>query len=356
MKRTLILSLLMCSATLQAGAETIYQYGAKCAAEVTPIPAFSCMDESRGQVIPITVNGVAPPAYTPNMSCDKPSLLPAPEPGAQGQCLPGTRALVLRDDAVAQISAICRKKVVRDIDSVLFDEINIVAHNLTSGKTCWFAAKAAEPLAPGAGIDGRYVPSPTAPRGKGYQDVVISRDEAKELPTADQFWQSPAQVAKATCVMCHDSGPYMYSPYIAQTTQLPSNPFGRYRPKAVGADFQWWPEAFGITTRGNTCTACHRMGNMNSCNVALRQSTGQQVPPGSNTWSQQFPQSHWMSPGNLHSLLQWSEAFVNSMNKLSACCANPQGDGCEVVRYDGLGVRVGAGAMVQGSLVPRLAK
>ncbi len=322
MKRTLILSLLVCSAAAQA--ETIYQYGAKCAAEVTPIPAFSCMDESRGQLIPITVNGVAPPVYTANMSCDKPSLLPAPEPGAQGQCLPGTRALVLRDDAVAQISAICRKKVVRDINSVLFDEINVVAHNLTNGKTCWFAAKAAEPLTPGAGIDGRYVPSPTA---------------AKALPPADKFWQTPAKVAAATCVNCHDSGPYMYSPYMAQTTKLPSNPFGKYRPKAVGADFQWWPEAFGITTRGNTCTACHRMGNMNSCNVALKQSTGQQASPSGDTWSQQFPQSHWMSPGNLHSLLQWNEAFVNSMNKLSACCANPQGEGCEVVRYDGVGMK-----------------
>lgn len=335
MKRTLIFSLLICGGTLQA--ETIYQYGAKCAAEVTPIPAFSCMDESRSQLIPITVNGAVPPAYTPNMTCDKPSLLPAPEPGAQGQCLPGTRALVLRDDAVAQISAICRKKVVRDINSVLFDEINIVAHNLTNGKTCWFAAKAVEPLTPGAGIDGRYVPSPTtptAPRRRSYDDVLISRAATKALPRADQFWQTPAKVASATCVNCHDSGPYMYSPYMAQATQLPSAPFGKYRPKAVGADFQWWPEAFGITTRGNTCTACHRMGNMNSCNVALKQSTGRQAQPGGDAWSQQFPQSHWMSPGNLHSALQWNEAFVTSMNKIAACCANPQGDGCAVVRND----------------------
>lgn len=337
MKRVLILSLALCSIVTQAEiaqAETIYQYGAKCAAEVTPIPAFSCFDKKQGQLIPITVNGVVPPVYTANMTCDKPSLLPATEPGAQGQCLPGTRALVLRDDAVAQISAICRKKVVRDINSVLFDEINIVAHNLTNGKTCWFAAKAAEPLTVGTGIDGRYVPSPTAPQGRGYLDIL--KTAPKTLPPADIFWSKPAEVAKLLCVNCHDSGPYMYSPYMAQTTQLPANPFGKYRPKAVGADFQWWPEAFGITTRGNTCTACHRMGNMNSCNVALKQSTGQQAQAGGDAWSQQFPQSHWMSPGNLHSALQWNEAYVTSMNKLSACCANPQGEGCEVVRYDGL--------------------
>lgn len=323
-----------------AHAENIYQYGAKCAAQVTSIPTFNCM---AGEVIPITVNGATPSTYTPNMTCDKPSLLPATEQGSQGQCLPGTRALVLRDDPVAQISAICRKKVVRNIASPLFDEINIVAHNLTNGKTCWFTAKAASPLQPGVGIDGTYVPSPTQPQGIQQKAVhapsVVLWKQNKKLQRTippDQFWLTPAQVSAETCVTCHDSGPYMYSPYMAQTTQLPSNPFGNYQPKAVGDDFQWWPIAFGITTRGNTCTSCHRMGNMQSCNVTLLQSTGQLAQAGSNAWAQQFPQSNWMSPGNLHSQAQWNQVFQKSLADLSACCANPNASGCEIVRYDTL--------------------
>jgi hypothetical protein len=316
-------------------AEDIYQYGEKCAAEVTPVPAFSCMDPELSRVIPITVNGVIPPVYTPNMTCDKPSLLPSTTPGAQGQCLPGSRAVVLRDDATAQISAICRKELVRDINSALFDEINVVAHNLINGKTCWFTAKAGKPLRPNAGINGHAVPSPTAARGSGGR-VTENKPfaDVKPLPAADQFWQSPAQVAGQVCVTCHDSGPYMYSPYIAQTTQLPADSFGQYRPKAVGADFQQWPDAFGITTRGNTCTTCHRIGNMNSCNDGLKYATGQKKQPGSDAWSQDFPQSHWMSPGNLHSQFQWSQVFADSVSRLSACCVQPRADGCEVVRYD----------------------
>jgi hypothetical protein len=132
----------------------------------------------------------------------------------------------------------------------------------------------------------------------------------------------------------------MYSPYIAQTTQLPGDPFGFYEPKAIGEDFKKaWAQlhAFGITTRGNTCTACHRMGNMNSCQVAMKQSTGQAPQEGGDEWSRRFPQSHWMSPGNLHSQAQWDEQFGESLKKLAACCENPRGEGCQVVEYGAKG-------------------
>ena len=242
-----------------ARAETVAEYGEQCAVQVTPVPAFNCM---AGEVIPITVDGKVPERYTPGMSCDKPSLLPAKENGAQGQCLPGTRALVLRDDATAQISAICRKKVVRDIDDPLFDEINVIAHNLKTGKTCWFTAKAAEPLGADRGIDGRVVPSPAASRREPPRHAVGSAPPANlPVPAADKVWLSPKAVAtsKPACMQCHDSSPFMYSPYIAQTTQLPGDPFGRFLPKAVGRDFkQAWAHlsAYGITTRGNTQNPC----------------------------------------------------------------------------------------------------
>ena len=54
---------------------------------------------------------------------------------------------------------------------------------------------------------------------------------------------------------------------------------------------------------------------------------------GGDEWSRQFPQSHWMSPGNLHSQAQWNEQFADSLKKLAACCENPQGAGCRVVEY-----------------------
>ena len=119
-------------------------------------------------------------------------------------------------------------------------------------------------------------------------------------------------------------------------TRLPGDPFGFYEPKAIGEDFKraWATlHAFGITTRGNTCTACHRMGNMNSCNVAMQQSTGTGHQEGGDDWSRKYPQSHWMSPGNLHSRAQWDEQFSESLKKLAACCKDPKGAGCRVVEY-----------------------
>ncbi len=325
MKRALLLLLL----AGVARAETLFEYGRQCAEQVTEIPAFNCM---AGQEIPITVDGKPVPADAAPARCDRPSLLPQPD--AVSQCVPGSRALVLRDDPTAQISAICRKQVARPAGSALFDEINVISHNLKNGKTCWFTAKALAPLAKDRGIDGRWVPSPSTATRKPQP---VSPDGLKPLP-ADQVWQTPQQVAnsKPACMHCHDSGPFMYSPYIAQTQQLPGDPFGLYEPKAIGEDFKraWATlHAFGITTRGNSCTACHRMGNMNSCNVALQQSSGRGVQEGGNEWSRKFPQSHWMSPGNLHSQAQWDEQFSDSLKKLAACCADPKGAGCTVVEY-----------------------
>ena len=302
-----------------AQAETLFEYGRQCAEQIAEIPAFDCM---AGEEIPITVDGKAVPPDKAPQSCDRPSLLPQAD--AQSQCVPGSRALVLRDDKTAQVSAICRKQLARPAGSPLFDEINVISHSLKNGKTCWFTAKAKAPLKPDAGIDGRAVPSPSTLK--------------RPAVPADKVWQTPHQVAHSqpACVNCHDSGPFMYSPYIAQTTQLPGDPFGFYEPKAIGEDFKRaWAKlhAFGITTRGNTCTACHRMGNMNSCQVAMKQSTGQASQQGGDEWSKRFPQSHWMSPGNLHSKAQWDEQFADSLKKLAACCENPQGAGCRVVEY-----------------------
>lgn len=320
-----------------AQAETLFEYGRQCAEQVTEIPAFSCM---AGEEIPITVNGKPVPPQPAPATCDRPSLLPQPD--AQSPCVPGSRALVLRDDQTAQVSAICRKQVARPAGSPLFDEINVISHSLKNGKTCWFTAKAQAPLTEAAGIDGRWVPSPSTLARRPQPPSPAGQASVRALP-ADKLWLTPAQVANSqpACIRCHDSGPFMYSPYIAQTTQLPGDPLGAYEPKAIGEDFKKaWASlhAFGITTRGNTCTACHRVGNMNSCQVAMAQSTGSAPQAGGDAWSKKYPQSHWMSPGNLHSQAQWNAQFADSLKQLAACCENPKGAGCQVVAYGAKGV------------------
>jgi hypothetical protein len=308
--------LFLCSPAL-AQAQDIVAYGQECARKVAPVPAFDCLNSAIGAIAPITVDEKTPPSYQPQMLCDRPSLLYEAGENTDGQCVPYSRFLVLRDDATAQIAAVCRQKKIRGQNSPLFDEVDIVAHNVQTGSTCWFQAQAPEPLDPGRGLNGRRVPPP---------------DEAVPppgQPSARSFWNSPEKTASATCVSCHDIDPFMYSPLAAQTRQLPSDPFGKYA-NNIGAPFQLWPKPLNLSTRGNTCTSCHRIGSLETCQRTMRESTGLITSPGSDDWAQRYPNSHWMPPGNAKTQTQWDVIFGPSLQELLACCANPKLPQCIV--------------------------
>jgi len=292
-----------------AQGEDITGYARECAARIADVPAFDC---TQGTEIPITVDGKVPASYAPGMSCDRPSLLP-PAPGetTEGQCLPHARMLKLRDDATAQISAICRQKILRPAATYLYDEIDIVLHGVASGSTCWFQALAPLPLTAGRGLDGRHVPSPG--------------DESR----ARDFWNPPAETAKAGCVACHDAAPFLYSPFVAQTGLLPADPFGRYA-NDIGEAFKAWPPPRSIATTDNACTACHRIGSMNSCRRLMLQAVGAAPTEGLDDWGKLFPQSHWMPPGDLHSQAQWDAIYGRSVAALAACCRDPEAPGCRL--------------------------
>lgn len=154
---------------------------------------------------------------------------------SHGQCVPNSRALVLVDDGEAQIAAVCREKRIRPPDTYLYDEIDVISHSVTRGSTCWFQATAPDTSHP---LDGRRVPPPN------------ERRPPAEHPAAVRFWNSPEKTASQQCVLCHDSGPFFYSPFAAQTGQLPSDPFGKYL-NDVGVAFRTWPHPAAISTPGN---------------------------------------------------------------------------------------------------------
>jgi len=289
--------------------EDITGYAQECAAGIAAVPAFDC---TQGTEIPVTVDGKPPTSYAPGMSCDRPSLLP-PVPGetTDGQCLPYQRILKLRDDSTAQISAICRQKILRPAGTYLYDEVDIVLHGVASGSTCWFQALAPLPLTAAHGLDGRHVPSP--------DDGSRARD----------FWAPPAETAKGTCIFCHDAGPFLYSPFVAPTGLLPADPFGRYA-NDIGDAFKAWPPPRSVATRDNTCTACHRIGSMNSCHRLMLQAAGAAPTEGLDGWGKLFPHSHWMPPGDLHSERQWDAIYAGSVAALAACCQDPGAPGCRL--------------------------
>ena len=60
-----LLLLALCGA---ARAETLYEYGRQCAAQISEIPAFNCM---AGEEIPITVDGRPVPPQPAPPRCDR---------------------------------------------------------------------------------------------------------------------------------------------------------------------------------------------------------------------------------------------------------------------------------------------
>jgi len=245
-------ALLICTSLLGAvrSAEKSYdiiQYGKDCARLIAEAPPFNCLT---GDIIPITVNGKTPEQYTRQMKCDKPAYLPYPEK-TDGQCAPYTRVLATRDDNV-QIIQYCRRMYIRPKESPYFDSIEMIMHNVETGSTCFFISKnfGGDPK----GEDGRRMPPPH--EEKPPEGFVSARE----------LWATPEQIADHGCINCHDSDPWVHTPWIAQTAQLPVDPWG-FHSAAIGGPFKRWPKPMRISTRGNVCTGCHRIGSLNTCQL-----------------------------------------------------------------------------------------
>jgi hypothetical protein len=236
----------------------IHDYGRDCARLIAEVPPFNCLD---GEIIPITVNGKTPETYSRHMKCDKPAYLPYPEE-TDGQCAPYTRVRTVRDDDV-QVLVYCRRMYIRPIDDPHFDSIEVIMHNVETGSTCFFISKnfGGNPK----GDDGRRVPPPT------------ERTPPEGMIAAKDLWATPQQTADHGCIYCHDSDPWMHTPWIAQTQQLPSDPWG-YHSVDVGGPFADWPKPKSISTRGNSCTSCHRIGSLNTCQTEVVGTFGEQPP------------------------------------------------------------------------------
>ncbi|SDE17342.1 hypothetical protein SAMN05421548_13544 [Paraburkholderia lycopersici] len=296
------LAALCCIAAIPLAAiareQSLLEYGEQCAREIGEIPPFDCND---GTDIPITVDGKPPAQGDAPKLCDKPSLL-HPTADAAGQCLPYSKILNL-SRGNTQISAYCRRNALRADKDPLYDEVVVVAHHSGNGKTCWFQSRARA-----NGIDASRVPPPsekTPPSGH---------------PSAVEFWTTPARIAaaKPTCIACHDAGPFIFSPYIGQVwDKIPTDPLGRY--SNIGAAFSAYRPTT-ITTPGNACIGCHRIGSDQSCRVYIGLSAGRLSAPGNDAHANRYPLSHWMPTDNTMSEAQWNEANVRSVDALLACC------------------------------------
>ena len=283
--------------------DDVIQYGRDCARLIAEVPVFNCLN---GEIVRVTVDGKEPSEYTANMTCDKPAYLPYPK-ASDGACTPYSRVQTLRDDDI-QMLGLCRRMYIRPKDDPHFDSIEIIMHNVKSGSTCFMISKnfGGNPT----GDDGRRVPPPT------------EETPPKGMLSARKLWATPKETADHGCIYCHDSDPWMYTPWIAQTQQLPQDPYG-YHSVDVGGPFEAWPKPQSITTRGNTCTGCHRIGSLNTCGTQTIPTFGEQPPK----MIQSLP---WMPPASKDGPEEWSTTYKKSLDELTRCCGDHEAPGCQI--------------------------
>lgn len=222
------------AAALAVAAHTddVLNYGQVCAERLGPLPRdWSCLD---GPIIPITKDGVETPfgQHKLDDKCDKTIYLGL---GDQGQCVPYSRLLRLYTKKDVETVVICRRYKIGDNaaggtvrshispDVPLAQDVAIVQHNIKTGETCFFQALSG--FQPGKrDLPVARIPPPNE---KKIPDDIIAK--YKNLPenqrpvAAADFWIKPSAPGTNAdsrsgfqCIKCHDSDPFMHSPYVDQ--------------------------------------------------------------------------------------------------------------------------------------------
>ncbi len=274
--------------------DSLPEFAKKCLAAVgEDVSGFDC---DNGTLVPET--------HLSGGNCDAPNVL-------NGVCDPGSRFQVLKESNDVAIVAHCRKKGNADHQ---YGDIAVIQYNKKNGATCFYQALGTLPA---------KVTAPSEGNGPG------------KFP-----WKDPAGTAGINCVGCHDNGPFIRSPYLAQLRNEPTNRLPGTNAGAgpwdqrftwnqtlpysfVGNDFQSWKTyALSITGAGSGCLSCHRLGfsqSLGSYNVGS--GTAQNFAKIATAMTQAHKNPHsaaspiWMTPGQI----TYSAANETEAQAAAAC-------------------------------------
>lgn len=310
---------------------TIHDYAKEVAAELGTFPSFSVFD--KGVVIPITLNNleISSGQHTDSTECDRPALLGL---GTDGQCVPYSRigrlqginpSTGLADSNIQWIFIARRYNIKTDPNDPLFEDVAIIGHNKSTGFTAFF-----QMLDPVNGKNATRVPSP-------FESTEQTPSGAL---TAEDFWLPPARTAAIGCNRCHDSDPFIHTPYVDQVRVgsggasgpiVPSNTRGRYRFLGSKA-FTAWAVPQHFDPEDNFCVGCHRIGTSASSESFAKWATGEEFPLQLSTAYRTYPYSHWMPPEDAESMSSedWNTLYRQSVLQLLSCYENPAQAACRV--------------------------
>ena len=258
-----VLWIFIAISTSAYGADTLESFAQQCdqAISVT-VPDFN-IDEGIDTVddkwTKVPTDHLTPADATyPDGTCDRPNVL-------NGNCDPGSRFRVLINNATAYVVVHARKQ---GEGTGQYGDVAVIQHNKVNGATCFYQGAL----------------------NKSHDGNVKAPSNGVGSPP---FWMTPSEIADSSfpCVRCHDNGPIIRSPYLAQITgpnKLPGAgdlSFNKDQPYSfVGSDFASW-KAYKVEVSGNLCNSCHRLSvnNVSSTGTATVSSTSSNAVSSAST-------------------------------------------------------------------------
>lgn len=207
------------------------------------------------------------------------------------------------------MALLCRHKTINTNEIDRFDDIAMILHNKENGETCWFQTD----QGPGKTNRGDAVLNPRHKNAAG-------------------FWLTPKQTRDIGCIGCHDSGPFIISPWLNQAKSAKKLRYFHNKPyKNSTPPFDKWdkPVYVSVGDRGlkpgdKSCTQCHKIATKESCSTWLDLSTTQH-PITKKVFMP--PSSRAMPLQPKYSKAEWEARYRDHINALSSCCnkitANP---------------------------------
>ena len=349
----------------------VQQFAEICKVELglppTPLPPLSC---TAGLEVPIYIHGVEP---TPEdysllqqgeLGCDNPTWLNSEEPCANYSFL---SRVELSESVIAML--FCRKRGFSNPlsfderlsayeneptkskfeDLYYFDTVGLIWTNTETGKSCFFDNKSPNFY---AGV----MPSPDNPNSipqSEFPEPLPNESDLHVLAEIDPIdvWRRPVDTKlHARCYFCHDSGPFIRTPHIANLGLVPPHqpwlPHQVILPE-VGLNIEL-AEVGKISTTDvqmdtgaepQLCTSCHSIGKDKSCQQFIGFYTGQMTPPSQIEGLPLHEQIQMPPIGENESLMteaeyseHWEQSVRPHLDKLQCCCEDPDAIGC--IQYD----------------------
>ncbi|WNM62346.1 hemopexin repeat-containing protein [Candidatus Nitrospira neomarina] len=270
--------------TTPGGTDVLAAFARECDQAIgVSVPDFD-VDSPLGTTVPTDHLTPATATY-PDGTCDRPNVL-------NGKCDRGSRFRVLINTPDAYVVAHARKM---GLSQGQYGDVAIIQHNKVNGKTCFY-------------------------QGALEEGFHLSHDGKVKAPSKGvgnpAFWMTPSQIvnSKFPCVSCHDNGPIIRSPYLAQISgpnQLPGTGDITFNSDPepysfVGADFASW-KAYKVEVSDNQCNGCHRMGVNNVSNTGIVGNNGTALDLGIKATARSQDNKHphsatspiWMTPGQI---------------------------------------------------------